>query len=32
MEGDLAFRDININVSSKAITLVVGIKNQRTLE
>ena len=32
MEGDFAFLDINLNVSIKAISPVIGIKNQLTLE
>ena len=32
MDGDLAFLDINVNVSSKKISPVIGIKNQLTLE
>ena len=32
MEGNLPFLDINVNVSSKIISPVIGIKNQLTLE
>ena len=32
MDGDLAFLDFNVIVSSKKISPVIGIKNQLTLE